>query len=236
MEKLVLKKLPKPVVGLVEEIESAMGKEITYLPNPYPICLTDPNPNALACSVSEHGADIFHRVEEIDPHGLTHELLHIRRYLVENIPQILPVKDPTGQHIQITSQIENSLEHLIIVPMEEQFGFEPYEYWHRTSLHNWTNFDRKIMNKFAIKKNCILGWLTTSNLVKSEEVRELAYRKIKKSGLLNEARKINKEIVQSNADKCKQLRILVRCLQIPANAVKIITYYPAENRVTEAVL
>ncbi len=223
-----LKPLSDQVIALVNEIENFSGREITVHPNPHPVSPTDPNPDGLACSVSESRAEIYYRNANLDPKGLVHELLHIHRYWVKGIPQILPPSGSAENNIKVTSQIENSLEHLTIVPQEAQFGFEPFEHWNRTSLANWEGFDGATYNKFALRKNCLLGWLIINNLVTDPEVKQLAERKIISAGYLQEAKLFQRKINKYSKSKEKQLSVVVHFLRIPRNEVEIV-FFDVQN-------
>lgn len=225
--------LPAKTKELLQEIEETVGTRVLFMPNPHPISPTDPNPEALACAVGQHGATVFYRSENIEHHQLTHELLHIHRYLVQDIPQILPFNDLNGSNIQVTSHIENTLEHLTIVPEEEKYGYEPYSYWDRTSRDNWQRFQGKQMNSFAMRKNCLLGWLTVKNLTTDPKVAALAERKIRKLGLLQKAIEFNFVITSKAKTKEEQLRAVLGYLNIPLSDVRLVNYIPREGRTIE---
>ncbi|WP_339897883.1 hypothetical protein [uncultured Gilvimarinus sp.] len=228
MKNAYLGQLPEKASLLVREIEEYSGRNIEVLPNPYPMSKTDPNPNGLACNVNEVSARILYRGNQIDTHAFTHELLHIHRYWVRQVPQILPVSDPNGSNIQVTSSIENALEHLVIVPEESQYGFEPYSHWNNTSLRNWERFNPLIMNKFAIRKCCLLGYLTVANLVNNPEIVSMAESVIKKQGFLQKAKQMNTKITKYINSKDKQISCIVEFLKIPRKEAKLV-YLDVKN-------
>lgn len=214
--------LPEKSKELVSEIETYSGFEIQVLPNPTPVSATDPNPNAPACMVTETSAQILHRGNNIDPQGFTHELLHIYRYLVQQIPQVIPVSSSDSSNFKVTSQIENALEHLVIVPLEQKYGFDPHDYWNKTVKQNWEKIDHSSVNTFAIRKNCLLGWLTVSNLVTDEETKQIAERKINKLGYLDKAKQLNFKVVKYKKSKEKQLSCVINFLRIPNKEVQLL--------------
>jgi len=165
VKKKYLKQLPNSVVELIQEIESFSSREIQVRKNTTPVSPTDPNPNGPACRVNNLEACIYLRNENIDAQGMTHELLHIHRYWVRKVPQIIPANDPDGTHIKGTSAIENALEHLIIVPEEAKYGFEPFSRWNETHKKLWKEDRFEQMNTFAIRMTFLLWWLAVSNLV-----------------------------------------------------------------------
>ncbi len=228
MREEFLKQLSDQVIVLVNEIEKFSGREITVHPNPHPVSPTDPNPEAMACAVSESRAQIYYRNANLDVHGFTHELLHIRRWWVKGIPQILPTSRSAESNIKVTSQIENSLEHLTIVPQEAQFGFDPFEYWNRTSVANWEGFDAATLDKFALRKNCLLGWLTINSLVTDPEVKRMAENKIISAGFLQEAKLFQAKINKYSKSKEKQISATVHFLRIPRKEVEMV-FFDVQN-------
>jgi len=228
-----LKQATSPVLALVKEIESFSGKEITLHQNSAPVSPTDPNPEAMSRCVSESRAEIYYRNTNVDMHGFVHELLHIRRWWLEGIPQILPAIGSDDSNVTVTSQIENSLEHLVIVPQEEDFGFEPYEYWNRTHRAIWEKFDAATLDDFVIRKHCFLGWLSIKKLVTDPEVRQLAEDKIAAVGLLKEANKFKAKIDRYANSKERQLSTVVRFLGIPRSEVVLVYFDIRNGRRTE---
>ena len=230
MEKKYLTQLPAQTSLLVEEIEDYSGKWLEVRPNPYPISGANPNPLGLACMVDERSARIYIRSEAVDPHAFTHELLHIHRYWVRKVPQVLPVNDPAGIRVKVTSSIENAIEHLVIVPEEEQFGFEPFAYWNETCRANWERFEPQNMEKFAIKKNCLLGWLSISGLVTDPDVARKAQGIIKKQGFLQKAQQMAFKVRRTVDSKEKQIRCVVDCLGISRAEVKLVYFDPRSTQ------
>lgn len=217
--------LPSPVLDLVDRIESFANLEIGVEPNPYPLRSTDPNPNHLALSADNIGATILYRnLADIHPHAMLHELLHLERFWLEQVPQVVPVNQQMAEHWNITSEIENSLEHLIIVPREEQYGFEPFGYWTSTTRTNWGRYPwSTLTDKWARRKNCLLGWLSVRYLNKDPNVTAMAESALRKEGLRTEALHFAKVIIQHLSDKKKMLASTVRILGISEDEVAFLT-------------
>ena len=113
MRDMVLDQIPANVRAFLDKIEDFAGLEITFTRNPRPVSPTDPNPDGPASMTWEHRATILLRTEDIDPQGILHELLHIHRYWVEGIPQIMPATPhPPADHWRTTSSIETDLARI----------------------------------------------------------------------------------------------------------------------------
>ncbi len=57
----------------------------------------------------------------INPNAIVHEVLHLHRYWVEAIPQMDAVND-VCQDVELMTSIDNTLEHLMMVPQERDMA------------------------------------------------------------------------------------------------------------------
>lgn len=221
--------LPGNVQRLVDEIEDFASLQVEVHPNLRPLSSTEPNPDTLGCKVSESRAVIYYRKEEhFLPQAVLHELLHVRRYWVEQVPRILPVEN--GERARITSQIENTLEHLVIVPREENYGFEPYVFWNETARKNWMRYPwPDITSAWARRKNCLLGWLTVNYLVRDQGVRKAAEEVLRKEGLLLDAQNFAAKIQRVLLHKPRAISAVTRFLVIPQGEAQLV-YFDVRNR------
>ena len=163
-------------------------------------------------------------------HGILHELLHVQRYWVEGVPQVMPIKDAPDNNWGVTSEIENCLEHQIIVPREADYGIEPYSYWNRTEEILWERYPwPDISEPFARRKVCLLGWLSVCRLVTDERVRSHAEFCLHEEGMLAEAERFRKKIFKTIHHKPSALSAAVRFLRIPRKDV-LLVYMDVRNR------
>jgi hypothetical protein len=217
MESSFLEKLGTEIQRLVEEIEKFATTEIQVRPTPTPTSESAQSPKAIALIASQHGATLLCRdVGDFQPQAVLHELLHLRRYWVDFVPQILPVDDPDGEKIKLASQIENTLEHLIIVPQEHEYGFESYAFYAEATRKNWQAYPwPAISEPWARRKNCLLTWLTTRLLVSDPAIERLARKCANEEGLLTEAEKFSGKIGRVLGSKEQCISTTIRFLQIP---------------------
>ena len=77
-------------------------------------------PDPLACDIDEDGATILIPRADYFPDGsVLHELMHINRFLVEKVPRINICDSHWDPKLEtVFAQLDNNLEHLIIVPEE----------------------------------------------------------------------------------------------------------------------
>lgn len=193
-----------------------------------PISQTEPNPGRLSSSANHDAATIFTRSEDVfPPHGVLHELLHIRRYWIEAVPQVMPTRgdEDSSERWRITSQIENALEHLVIVPMEADFGSDPYPYWNETVKKNWSRYPwPEIQDPWARRAICLVGSLSARFLVNETRVRDLAESCIAKEGLLVEARRFHEKIARVLNSKPAAVSAVLRFLRIPFEEVALVAF------------
>jgi hypothetical protein len=227
--------LPANILALVDEIESHTHRTIEVAQSPYPRSPTDPNPDSLGAMVDEHSAVIyFYQESDFKPHPACHELLHIRRYWLDKVPQILAVR-PDADKMSVTSHIENTLEHLIIVPREQDYGFEPYSHWNHTANKNWETYPWPTMtNSWARRKTCLLGWLTVKYLVNDGAVKQRALEAISKEGLLEEAEVLAKKVGSVLRNKTKMISLVVKALKIPMNDAELVFFLPQTGTRTKS--
>lgn len=104
MRSAVLSILPSPSRNLLDEIERFAGVEVEFVRREEPATPTIPNPDASATEVHHDRAVISIYRDAITPDGITHELLHIHRYWIEGVPQIMQIGN-NPDHWSNTSQI-----------------------------------------------------------------------------------------------------------------------------------
>lgn len=219
----VLESLPPAVRALLDEIESFAGQVVRFEKNPFPISQTNPNPLAPALACNNVSARVMLREGSLqDAQGILHELLHLRRFWVDGIPQLVPKVDNEGNW-GVTGSVENDLEHLVIVPREADYGFDPYPYWNATLTENWARYPwPEMTNKWARRKNLLLGWLSVAKICNDQALEEHARACLAKEGMLAEAQRFVTRVSKALPDKAKALAEVVSTLRIPRDDVRLL--------------
>ena len=218
--------LPENMQRLVDEIEAFAGIPIEVALIPKVPSPTDPNPDSTACQVTEKSATIIIRSELVQPEAVLHELLHIQRYLVEGVPQLTLIlgEDAPETNWQLMNEIENVLEHLVIVPRAADYGFEPYEYWNKTAQTNWSRYPwPEATDRRARRQVCLLGSLDAL-LVTDAGVKQLVERCIAQEGFLTEARLFTDKVKRVLASKPQTIATVLRFLRLPFNQVQAVRF------------
>lgn len=223
MEQRFLDLLPLEAQELVQRIEAHTGIPIDVQRTERPPNLTLPNPYSPGAEVYADRAVILHYGEDhLDAHALVHELLHIERYWVEGVPQIVPIGNATDDHWSITSSIENAIEHLAIVPRESDYGYDPYPHWNFVEGVIWGRYPwPDITHPFARRKNMLLGWLGVSILTTDAALKEHARSILARESVLGEAERFRAKIDRVKGSKVRALAATVRFLQIPPTEVAL---------------
>jgi len=219
--------LPPNILSLMDDIEAFASTHISIERNTRPLSETDPNPLAPASSATHTKGTIYLRdIENIDANGILHELLHIHRWWVEQIPQALPIAE---KNLPITSNIENALEHQIIIPRETDYGFDPHPYWNEIAQMNWGRYPWDWMDTPAARRqNVLLGRLGL-RLVTDQNVIDLAKSCIEQEGLTAEAERFDARIASLITNKPRAISCVFRFLNIPIAEARLV-YFDIRNR------
>lgn len=234
MNRSILDALPANVRSLAERLEAFSDTQIqVHIPQEDVDTLrgdVDPDPGGPACQVTEAEAVVWVRdFAGVNPQGILHELLHIERYWVVGVPQIVALA-PDVERTKITSGIENALEHLHVVPGEATYGFDPHPYRNENSRRLWAAYPwPTITNRDARRRSCLLAWLTVDHLVTDLDVKLKARRVLDKEGFYDEAEAFTRRLGQLKGDKERSLAAVVRFLSIPRTDVRLL-YLDVQNR------
>ena len=228
----IVAKLPPRASALLADIENWSGRSVQFAPNPRPLSALDPNPFAAACELDETNATIFYRdVNALSDNGIVHELLHIHRYWVEGIPQLVPIS-ADERHWKLTSEIEGALEHLIIVPRELDFCPNRPGYWAETARNNWGRYPwPDVEDTWVRRKFCLLGRLNIE-FVDEPVVRNFVKECLKREGMFGQAQQFARDIRRKmRLSKVQALIRTVDQLDMPLNKLKLLYIDPRTGTV-----
>ncbi len=131
---------------------------------------------------------------------------------------------------RIANQIENNLEHLVIVPQELEYGFDSHLQYNERARKSWEDYPWPDINEpWARRKNCLLGWLTTSFLTTDPGIQKLAEKSLQSEALLDEAKAFSEKIGRILKSKERCISTAVRFLHIPRQEATM-TYLDIRNK------
>lgn len=219
METRYLNRLPDDVRALVATIEEYCGVEISVTVDPSRSCRIPNEPDPLACEVAKDGAQILIPTAEVFPNAsVLHELLHIRRFLLDGVPRIVicdDYDDWTPQRQTALIGLDNSLEHLLIVPEELQFRPKRKEYWgrvihralNRLALENLPLIDRE--------RYILINWVFLQHVLPGSDLNSQASALIEKLGINDRAARMADALLPALNFKESAVRICFEHLQLP---------------------
>jgi hypothetical protein len=181
--------------------------------------------------VSHNEATIYIRdYNDIDPHAVTHELLHIRRNWVEGVPQLHPVPEKANDNnLRVCGTIDNEIEHLVIVPQAPNYGFDPFPFWNAVAKAKWERYPwPDLTSDLNRRNNALLGRLSLA-LVNDAHVLTLAGELLREGGWTVEAEKFAGKMAQVLNDKPRALSCAVRFLKVPSGVTRL-TYFDVRGR------
>ena len=126
MQEAYIKTLSEDTRALVDYIEQHIESEIV-------VEVDSSRVEILACEVDRVGAKILIPENGYFPESsVMHELIHIRRFCVEEVPKLVVCEAYdkwTPELEKALFDLDNNLEHFVIVPEELKLFPERYEYW-----------------------------------------------------------------------------------------------------------
>lgn len=214
MEARFLETLPSKISALALRIEAYSGVEIQ---------VTQYGRDVPACKVSECEAIIyFPRLDSIEPRKMLHELLHIERNWPQMIPQLFTSNDTSWPHVEMIGKVDNALEHLVIIPREMDYGFEPFAPWNAKIRPKWQRgFWTEICHPDERRGNLLLSWLSVDFLATDGALRRLAQNALQEEGLLENAQEFSAAMRESLDQKDRMAASAVRFLRLPPESVTL---------------
>lgn len=221
----VLAVLPEKSKDLLEKLESLAGREIAFAAYATPPDPSEVNPDAPATEMTAAGARILMRDgSAIPPQGVTHELLHVERYWMQGVPQLYPANPAFFKNC---GQMENAMEHMVIVPREADYGFEPFGHWNETYRRTWVGDPvPATMHPDIRRMKCLMGWLATQ-VISDDAVKDMMAKAIISAGHMDEAERFKKRMNEFIGSKEKMVQCLARFMKIPQGGV-VLRYFNAQ--------
>lgn len=225
--------LPHKAQGLVNVLESFAGFEIEIkvgLP-PLPPEVHNLDPDAACTDVDEKKAIIYlSKIEPLNVVGIVHELLHIERYWLEQIPELFPIRGlHDARYEGLTTIIENSLEHLVIIPKEAHFGYDTFNFWNSKRLKCWAEIEARGVSDDT-RVNGFLVFAAIQTLGATEELRNRAEKFLADNRLLNDAFAFTKEIQANLGSKERCVIFAAKFFGLQHDLLELVCFDP-KNRI-----
>jgi hypothetical protein len=231
MDRRVKNRLPLKAKALVDEIEAISKSEIRIERDTAPMTPNSVNHEALGVEVGASSATIFYRTEDqlMNPRGIVHELLHIQRYWMEGVPQILA---KNSINVGASSSIEATLEHDVIIPREESFGLPPEDpnFWsdgHQRNLQRLEDLWKHSQDPDKVRFLALLGWISVTRIPQNKTIIGEMRKFLIKTNLLSEAEHFKHRVrTLLRRDKVATLRFTLDALHIPRSETVLLYLDP----------
>lgn len=156
----------------------------------------------------------------VNANAVLHELLHLHRYWVEAIPQ-LEAYGNNGPNVGFASYLDNELEHLVIVPNEKDYGYNPEPYWSSLSRDYWSRYPWGDVSPDDRRVKTLMGWLHSS--LTSLSVRSEVETNLNRLEVFQEAERFRQRIHELLSSKSRATSAVLRFLKVPYEAMQMAT-------------
>ncbi len=215
MKQEYINRLPQDICLLVQEIEYHIDSEIY-------VKVDESRPQILACEVDKHGATILTPMcDHFPEESVLHELLHIRRFCVNNVPRIVvcdSFQNWTPELETDLTHLDNNLEHLIIVPEEIEYRPDRKEYWKTRICNKIETFDLSNRNNQNQAFDALIYWVFIHHIFKEDDlikkIDEITSLDVKKL-----AQEFHNEIIPYLYSKGKLVKVCFKYINISDQAV-----------------
>lgn len=129
----ILDGFPADLLQIVENVARKTGIEVEAMPYSKDILVELPHMTksqaVLDIDPDRSSITIWYDPDRLTASTLAHELLHLRRNILESVPKLFPLNEVPASASDEVYSTENELEHLIIVPEQIKHFPEAEEWW-----------------------------------------------------------------------------------------------------------
>lgn len=162
--------------------------------------------------------------------AVRHELLHVHRLHGQGIPRIsTPVEAGFEDDAldDVLVDIDNDLEHLVIVPLELQLHPERRDHWEAVVDQVWSD-SFPATNDQGRRIGGLLQWAFLRHVLPASKARPVAEAALLAVGLTVEADQFADEVIALLPDKVAVTAAVVRWFDLPAHKV-VLEYLSATD-------
>jgi hypothetical protein len=215
-------RLGADVKGIVRDTERLIGTEITVVVDPTRASRSPDEPGRMGCDIDAYGAQILvGDVAYFPDASVFHELQHIRRILVEGVPRLLVREDfePWSPQFETAmAQLDNNLEHLVIVPVELRAYPDRRAYWRGRLERMLASLAANEMPEADRHRFAMLGLLLVDQMLPDEKLRSSVISVLRGLGIEERSERYCMDAVAALTSKEKLVRITFNYFQLPTAA------------------
>ncbi|MBP4049364.1 hypothetical protein J9978_07610 [Chromobacterium violaceum] len=232
--------LPAPLKDLVRDTEEYIGFPIDVVVAPERARGMPDGASPLACEVEKDAARLLiPSVDQFPPGAVFHELQHIRRFLVEGVPQLVDCEDYepwTPEMGTALTRQDNALEHLVIVPRELNVFPERRTHWENVMQQVWAEIEAGEGSDVDRKHAGWACWAFLLQVTPDSSTVDVARRVLAGMGAIERGDQFYEALLPALGDKVAAVRVWFEHLGIPLEMASLKYYAPRELRSWEVPL
>jgi len=215
-------RLSADVRTLVQQTEDSAGIEITVVVDPERASGSPDEPDPMACEVDEHGAQLLLGDAAYFPDpSVFHELQHIRRVLLEGVPRVVVCEDfePWSPQLDTAvAQLDNNIEHLIIVPRELEAYPVRRGYWEARVRRMLDRLAGNELPGIDRERFAMLAWVLVHHMTPRQELQDAARCILRELRIEERAGQSRDAVMAALESKEQLVRITFEYFALPATA------------------
>lgn len=240
MQKKYLALLPDDLQQRVLETEQAIGFQVEVVVDPNRARGIPGEADPMACKVEVGFARVLvAAADQFRPCSVFHELLHIRRFLVEGIPKLVICKDYEPWTPEIEKALvkhDNAFEHLVIVPLELQAYPEGREHWEGVMARVWEDIEAGRDDEVARRQMGLASWAFLQRVLPDSAAIPRARAILQASNDFEHAERFCETLFPLLGDKAVAIRAWFEFLNVPLEMVSLKYWEPLDLRTHEVPL
>ena len=206
MDSAYFSRVSADIQQLIRQAEAAMDVEIDVL--------VDDSIEHMQCNVEHRRPRLITPAEDHFPDGaVAHEMLHVQRFRVEGVPMVVDDPDHEAWSIDIGRgllSLDNSLEHLIIVPMELALRADRRTRWEASMQRVWSNGIAALPLRNDQKRQALINWCFLAHVLPDSPVIPVAEAELERLHIAVPAKQMRDEIGAAKHSKEEMVRICLR--------------------------
>lgn len=228
MDAQYLEQLSPAVQALVSQVETGAGIDIKVQLDPSRAGRGPDGAGILACDIDEFGATILVPSGDYFPEaGVVHELLHVRRLLVEGVPRLaanIGYRQLTSELTTFLTDFDNMLEHLVIVPEELGRSTARHRHWESITERTFRHDIPAMTIAIGARRAALMQWAFVDIVLPQSPARAVAEAYLADKGLASDAAAFVSSVQPLLGSKPDLVRHAFDQLQLP-DEMAVLRYY-----------
>ena len=225
MQTEYLVRLSLDIRSIAEEVERASGVEVVVRVAPERARNLTDQSAPLACEVHPNGAELIIPTPDYFPDGsVLHELLHVRRFLVDGVPclKVCESYEPWSPNIRTSlTYHDNCIEHLIIVPEELMRRPERREHWEIVMKQTWKGLAAEGLCEVDRRQAALANWCFIQHVLPDSDALTYARAVLARFGLSDSAQRFSEALIPILSEKEMAVKVWCEHLGVPLEMISL---------------